>query len=92
MSIEFNCFPIYGYRVDQAANILLKDITALRGIVKNGKNTFEYDSNVKDPAVLDSYDYRYGIMGGPDYTKGKANSKIVVPELVEAIDEATAKA
>lgn len=89
MSIEFNCLPIYGYRVDQAANILLKDITSLRGVIKDSTFNFEKDDSIKDPAVLDSYDYRYGVLGGPSYApNGKKNSPATIDKLANAITEA----
>lgn len=91
LSIEFNCLPIYGYRVDQAANILLKDITSLRGVIKDKTFKFEQDKTVTDPAVLDSNDYRYGVLGGPQYSASNSagkNSPSTIQKLADAITAA----
>lgn len=63
MTIEWNCFPITGYQVDKAANYLLKQITGVNVSVNNGTVIYGgYDSSVTNPTVLDSADYKYGIM------------------------------
>lgn len=63
VSIEWNCFPIFGYQVDKAAQYLLQhEITGVS--VKPNEKVVEYsiDNSVKNPTVLDSADYLYGIM------------------------------
>lgn len=71
MTIEFNCFPIYGYEVDKAAKYLLEhEITGVGVNVNNsvvqygGAVNMSNDINGKKltPTVLDSADYMYGIM------------------------------
>lgn len=76
MSIEFNCFPIYGYEVDKAAKTLLQDITGVK--VTSDNSTTEYKVITEDNvAALDSTDYTYGIMD--------KNSAAKIDTLVNAI-------
>lgn len=76
MSIEFNCFPIYGYEVDKAAKTLLQDITGVK--VTSDNSTTEYKVITEDNvAALDSADYTYGIMD--------KNSAAKIDTLVNAI-------
>ena len=79
MTIEFNCFPIYGYEVDRAAKYLLEhEITGVGVNVENdvvhyggAVNMSEYNGKTLKPTVLDSADYKYGIMNenAPDAVK-----------------------
>ena len=85
MSIEFNCFPIYGYEVDKAANYLLKQIHGVDVTVNDGVVSYNgYDGTIKDPTVLDSADYKWGIMRNNEEQQGGIN----IPDLVEAIEKA----
>lgn len=83
LSIEMNCFPIYGYEVDKAAKYLLEhEITGVGVNIEN--NTVKYgekvtmsndeDGNKFNPAVLDSADYTYGIMSGVEQNERLANA------------------
>lgn len=88
MTISFNAFPVIGYEVDKAANYLLQQITGV--LVETKNNTVQYNGyNVpgvsrKDAAVLDSSNYRYGIMGGHNYPDQPDPDTI--PRLANAID------
>jgi hypothetical protein len=67
MTIEWNCFPVWGYEVDKAASALLKNITGVEVSVKNRNATYTNKAengkiNNNDVAVLDSNDYLYGVM------------------------------
>lgn len=74
LSIEWNCFPITGYEVDKAASYLLADITGVEVYTEegSGKRKFRNSSNTDRqtnidqneliPAVLDSAEYKFGIM------------------------------
>lgn len=71
MTIEFNCFPIYGYEVDKAAKYLLEhEITGVGVDVVNSVAQYGGTVNMSNdingqklnPTVLDSADYKYGIM------------------------------
>ena len=71
MTIEFNCFPIYGYEVDKAAKYLLEhEITGVGVNVQNSVVQYggtvnmsnDINGNKLNPTVLDSADYKYGIM------------------------------
>jgi len=71
MTIEFNCFPIYGYEVDKAAKYLLEhEITGVGVDVNNSVVQYggsvnmsnDINGNKLSPTVLDSADYKYGIM------------------------------
>ena len=73
MTIEFNCFPIYGYEVDKAAKYLLEhEITGVGVNVNNSVVQYggtvnmsnDINGNKLSPTVLDSADYKYGIMNG----------------------------
>jgi len=73
MTIEFNCFPIYGYEVDKAAKYLLEhEITGVGVNVNNSVVQYggtvnmsnDINGNKLNPTVLDSADYKYGIMNG----------------------------
>ena len=78
MTIEFNAYPIMGYNVDKAANYLLKQITGVNVRVENGAVTYNgYDPSITNRAVLDSADYKYGIMD--------ANSESRINTLVNAV-------
>ena len=91
LSLEFNGFPIMGYEVDKAANYLLKNITGVKVTSSNGgKNVAYRVENSKPDATLDSSDYRYGILGGPNYdpsnTENPNLSPSALPKLYQAID------
>lgn len=61
MSIEWNCFPVYGYEVDKAAKTMLEDITGVNVEIQN--KTANYNVvKTQNVAALDSADYKYGIM------------------------------
>jgi hypothetical protein len=78
MTIEFNAYPIMGYNVDKAANYLLRQITGVNVRVENGAVTYNgYDPSITNRAVLDSADYKYGIMD--------ANSESRINTLVNAV-------
>lgn len=73
MTIEFQCFPIYGYEVDRAAKYLLEhEITGVNVDVVNGNVQYngvgsvamdrDINGNIFKPTTLDSADYLYGIM------------------------------
>lgn len=79
-TVEFNAFPIFGYEVDKAANYLLKNITGVATTVNNKVVEYSIDNTVTDPTVLDSSNYKWGIMGGDDGTNPDTN-----PELYAAI-------
>lgn len=84
ITLEFNCFPIYGYEVDKAAKYLLEhEITGVGVDVNNsvaqynGYNiTMSNDENGNrlTPTVLDSADYTYGIMSS---SNPEHNDKLV---------------
>lgn len=75
MTIEFNCFPITGNQVDKAANYMLRQITGVDVSVKDGTAVYNgYDETVKNPTVLDSANYKYGIMSSG---KPEANDELV---------------
>lgn len=61
MTIEFNCFPVWGYEVDKAAKVLLEDITGVSVDIKNGVADYTVDTTT-GVAALDSNDYLFGIM------------------------------
>jgi len=96
VTVTFNCFPIMGYEVDKAANVLLKTVTGVFTADDGNNNiTYRVDSEEgqvigQDPlsganittATLDSNNYRYGIMD-PDDVSGTA-----IPALTEAIQQA----
>lgn len=91
LSIEFNCFPITGYEVDKAANYLLKQITGVKVTASNGDRNLSYSvENSKAEATLDSSDYRYGVLGGPNYDPSNSDNPNLSPsaiqELYQAID------
>ena len=66
-TISFQCFPIFGYEVDKAANYLLKNITGVSVTVNDKKNvTYALDKKITREATFDSADYRYGIMQNPN--------------------------
>ena len=78
-TIEWNAFPVMGYEVDKAASKLLRDITGVQ--VDSTAATTTYKVLTKENvAVLDSSDYRYGVMDN--------NSPSKIQSLVDAIDEA----
>jgi hypothetical protein len=76
ISVEFNCFPIFGAEVDKAAKYLLEhEITGVSvtrtdsGLTRyNGERSAEMATSRLDgktvltPSPLDSSDYKYGIM------------------------------
>lgn len=65
ITIEMSAFPVTGFEVDRAAKMLLQDITGVAVNFtdnNNGRPTYSTDNTVKNPAVLDSTDYLYGIM------------------------------
>lgn len=63
MNISFNCFPVTGYMVDKAAKSLLEDITGVQVNPSNNAGGVTYSTvKTEDVAVLDSANYRWGIM------------------------------
>lgn len=68
MTIEWNCFPVWGYEVDKAAKVLLEDITGVNVTTDTNGNVKYSDQHPKKnttkgtPAALDSNDYLFGIM------------------------------
>lgn len=81
VSLEFNCFPVMGDKVDAAASVLLKDITGTQ--IDNTQNTaagiYTYTTGA-ETAQLDSFNYTYGIMND--------QSKDYLASLTSAISEA----
>ena len=62
VNITFNCFPITGFMVDKAAKALLQDITGVNVSTDTaGAPTYKVDKT-EGVAVLDSTDYKWGIM------------------------------
>jgi hypothetical protein len=62
VNVTFNCFPITGYMVDKAARALLQDITGVNVTADvSGVPTYKVEKT-ENVAVLDSADYRWGIM------------------------------
>ncbi len=81
MTLEFNCFPIWGYEVDKAAKVLLEDITGVSVDVIDTAGNVRYSVDTEvGVAALDSNDYMYGIMD--------ADSPDAVKALTDAIDRA----
>lgn len=89
LSVEFNCFPIWGAEVDKAAKYLLEhEITGVSVTNNNGAiqyngqnsaamNTSRIDGTSKlEPSVLDSDGYHWGIM--------QENNPSSIPDLVNA--------
>lgn len=63
MNIEWNAYPIMGYEVDKAASVLLQDITGVKvSYDDTAGNVTRKVVNTEGVAVLDSNNYRYGIM------------------------------
>lgn len=85
MSIEWNCFPVYGYEVDRAAKTLLEDITGVNVEIKDKTAQYNFitDQNV---ATLDSADYKYGIMNESSKNPYKID-KLVKATKGEVINE-----
>ena len=80
MTIEFNCFPVWGYEVDKAAKVLLEDITGVHVETSDTSGNVTYSvANTEGVAALDSNDYMYGIMDEDSPDK--------VESLVKAISE-----
>ena len=77
MTIEWNCFPITGYEVDEAAYSLLQDITGVQVTSSGSGNTNYKVLTEENVASLDSTDYTYGIMD--------KNSPSKIDSLVNAI-------
>ena len=84
ISIEFTAFPVTGYEVDRAAKVLLEDITGVNAKVDNTKGVVQLSKNpnAKDPAAINSSDYRFGIMNE------NSAADAYIPELVDAINRA----
>lgn len=72
-TIQFNCFPVMGEKVDKAASALLQDITGVNVHYQNTNGTivdytksesgaYVVNDDKKGSAHLDSNDYLYGIM------------------------------
>lgn len=79
MTIEWNCFPVWGYEVDRAAKVLLEDITGVSVSATDFAGNVEYSVTTETGvAALDSNDYLYGIMD--------ENSPSSSKELTEAIN------
>lgn len=79
MTIEWNCFPVWGYEVDKAAKVLLEDITGVSVDVTDTAGNVRYSVDTeKNVAALDSSDYMYAIMD--------EKSPDAVGDLVDAIN------
>ena len=89
LSIEFNCFPIWGYEVDKAANYLLKNITGVKVSASNGDRNLTYSVENSNPeATLDSSDYRYGVLGGPNYDPTNSENPNLSPSAIQTLYQA----
>lgn len=97
-TIQFNCFPIMGAKVDKAAAALLQDITGVyAGYEDNDKQDPDYkkvasgayvvDSSINKNgrAQLDSNDYTYGIMDSAHTSSSSKGSSSSIKILNEAI-------
>lgn len=83
-SIEFQCYPIWGEKVDQAANQMLQIITGARTLNEGsgwirGRLTATSLSETNgngstNTAVLDSGEYKYQILNGVDNWKSDAEA------------------
>lgn len=63
INVTFNCFPVTGYMVDKAAKSLLEDITGVNVTVGDSAGNATYRTvKTDDVAVLDSANYRWGVM------------------------------
>jgi hypothetical protein len=60
-SLEWKTFPVYGYEVDKAASKLLEDITGVNVTSAKSGTTYKV-TNTTGVAVLDSAEYKWGIM------------------------------
>lgn len=72
MTIEWNCFPIWGYEVDKAAKVLLEDITGVSADVIDSAGNVNYSVDTEEGvAALDTNDYLFAIMNddSPDAVK-----------------------
>ena len=81
LSVEWNCYPITGVEVDKAAKVLLQDITGVK-TTSDGATTKYSVVKDKDVAVLDTAEFKYGIMDD--------NSPSKIASLVDAIKLSTA--
>jgi hypothetical protein len=79
MTIEWNCFPVWGYEVDKAAKVLLEDITGVSADVKNNVLKYSVDTT-KSVAALDSNDYLFGVLNSSSPDK--------IDDLVSAVNRA----
>jgi hypothetical protein len=79
MTIEWNCFPVWGYEVDKAAKVLLEDITGVSADVKNNVLKYSVDTT-KNVAALDSNDYLFGVLNSSSPDK--------IDDLVSAVNRA----
>lgn len=73
ITLEFNCFPIWGYEVDKAAKVLLEDITGVSADVIDTAGNVSYNVEKEEGvAALDTNDYLFGILDeqSPDAVKG----------------------
>ena len=82
VTLEWNCFPVFGYEVDKAAHRLLQNRTGVKVTGTATNNSFEVISE-EDVLALDSYDYQYGIMN--------PKSGAVNQDLVDLIDQKSEK-
>lgn len=79
VTIEWNCFPVWGYEVDRAAKVLLEEITGVSVDAIDSAGNVRYSVDTEDGvAALDSNDYLYGVMD--------ENSASAIKPLVDAID------
>lgn len=72
LTIEWNCFPIWGYEVDRAAKVLLEDITGVSADVIDTAGNVSYNVDKEEGvAALDTNDYLFGILDekSPDAVK-----------------------
>lgn len=77
MTLEWNCFPVWGYEVDKAAKVLLEDITGVSVDVTDTAGNVKYSVDTEEGvAALDSSDYLFGIMDeeSPDAVNGLTNA------------------
>jgi hypothetical protein len=77
MTIEWNCFPVWGYEVDKAAKVLLEDITGVSADVTDSAGNVKYSvDTTKNVAALDSNDYLFGVLdsSSPDKITNLVNA------------------
>lgn len=82
VTLEWTCFPVFGYEVDKAAARLLQNRTGVKVTGTASTTTFDVISE-DDVLALDSYDYQYGIMN--------PKSGAVNQDLVDLIEQRSDK-